>query len=96
MRRCCNCRLARVLRPRKRQWGEKFASLRFWPEPVTYRKTESHQHAVALFARDVALRVKADVMCSLLAFPIMTQTQSFGDVGSVSGLPESGHGWPIL
>jgi len=23
------------------------------------------------------------------------QTQSFGDVGSMSGLPESGHGWAI-
>jgi hypothetical protein len=25
----------------------------------------------------------------------MGQTQSFGDVGSMSGLPESGHGWAI-
>jgi hypothetical protein len=24
------------------------------------------------------------------------QTRSFGDGGSMSGLPESGHGWPIL
>src|SRR5262245_4052516 len=24
------------------------------------------------------------------------QTRSFGDVGSISGLPESGHGWTIL
>jgi hypothetical protein len=24
------------------------------------------------------------------------QTRSFGDVGSMSGLPESGHGWTIL
>jgi hypothetical protein len=24
------------------------------------------------------------------------QTRSFGDVGSMSGLPESGHGWAIL
>jgi hypothetical protein len=23
------------------------------------------------------------------------QTRSFGDVGSMSGLPESGHGWAI-
>jgi hypothetical protein len=30
--------------------------------------------------------------------PLMTavgQTRSFGDVGSMSGLPESGHGWAI-
>jgi hypothetical protein len=25
----------------------------------------------------------------------MGQTWSFGDVGSMSGLPESGHGWAI-
>jgi hypothetical protein len=25
----------------------------------------------------------------------MGQTRSFGDVGSMSGLPESGHGWAI-
>src|SRR6516164_7577203 len=24
------------------------------------------------------------------------QTRSFGDVGSMSGLPESGHGWAIM
>jgi hypothetical protein len=24
-----------------------------------------------------------------------SQTRSFGDVGSMSGLPESGHGWAI-
>jgi hypothetical protein len=24
------------------------------------------------------------------------QTRSFGDVGSMSGLPESGHGWALL
>jgi hypothetical protein len=24
------------------------------------------------------------------------QTRPFGDVGSMSGLPESGHGWTIL
>jgi len=29
-------------------------------------------------------------------FNSIGQTQSFGDVGSMSGLPESGHDWPIL
>src|SRR5262249_2520955 len=28
--------------------------------------------------------------------PARGQTRSFGEVGSMSGLPESGHGWPIL
>src|SRR5215813_3161947 len=27
--------------------------------------------------------------------PLWGQTRSFGDVGSMSGLPESGHGWAI-
>jgi hypothetical protein len=26
---------------------------------------------------------------------LVGQTRSFGDVGSMSGLPESGHGWAI-
>src|ERR1700730_4261555 len=31
--------------------------------------------------------------CALM--PQLGQTRSFGDVGSMSGLPESGHGWAI-
>jgi hypothetical protein len=33
--------------------------------------------------------------CSFFFKADGTQTRSFGDVGSMSGLPESGHGWAI-
>jgi len=34
-------------------------------------------------------------ICPFWRRPLCPQTRSFGHVGSMSGLPESGHGWVI-